>query len=104
MNSTYAKRLLQDVLRTSVGMTPKSRNFWELMLFGDRPTSNIKKHWSVAPATHEGGPRAIAQWELENRINFGIGTHAISKTLLKQVWDRIDIDPWKRKALALALE
>ncbi|MBI5456746.1 hypothetical protein HY969_03305 [Candidatus Kaiserbacteria bacterium] len=57
----------------------------------------IKKHWSVQNAPS-------STWSLEQRINFGIGDEKISAEVLRSEWDAIIIDPWKRKALALALE
>ena len=66
--------------------------------------SVIKKHWSVAKASFGANTLARAKWELEERINFGIGDEKISADTLREQWDAIDIDPWKRKALALALE
>ena len=58
------------------------------------------KHWSV----HNKPGANLRKWELEERINFGIGEEKISADILRAEWDIIDIDPWKRKALALALE
>lgn len=64
----------------------------------------VTKHWSVNSDAFGANDTARSLWELENRINFGIGRNPISHTLLKLHWDTLDIDPWKRKALALALE
>ena len=62
------------------------------------------KHWSVRPASFGANGSARAKWELEERINFGVGTMHIDRETLKRHWDTLDIDPWKRKALSLALE
>ena len=35
--------------------------------------------------------------------NWGIGTAKVKKSDLIKYWDRLDIDEWKRKAIALAL-
>jgi hypothetical protein len=61
------------------------------------------KHWSVDESTLKKDPRAYAIWRLEQRINFGLGAQKISKAELQQYWDSIDIDPFKRAALKLAL-
>lgn len=61
------------------------------------------KHWSVNESALKKDPRAYAIWRLEQRINFGLGAQKISKTELKKYWDAIDIDPFKRRALALAI-
>ena len=58
----------------------------------------------MAKASFGANTLARAKWELEERINFGIGDEKISADALREQWDAIDIDPWKRKALALALE
>ena len=62
------------------------------------------KHWSVHPGSFGEKSDARAKWELEERINFGIGAAHIAREALKNHWDTLDIDPWKRKALFLALE
>lgn len=63
-----------------------------------------KQHWSVDETELKKDPRAYAIWRLEQRINFGIGSPKIKKEELKKYWDNIDIDPFKRRALSLALE
>lgn len=62
-----------------------------------------KKHWSVNENELKKNPRAHAIWRLEQRINFGLGERKIKKTELKKYWEKIDIDPFKRKALTLSL-
>lgn len=61
------------------------------------------KHWSVDERALKKSPRAYAIWRLEQRINFGVGKAKIDRKELKTYWSDIDIDPHKRKALALAL-
>ncbi len=64
----------------------------------------MKSHWSVNTTELEKDPEAFAIWKLEQAINWGIGvTDKINKADLITYWDKIDIDPWKRKALSLAL-
>ncbi len=60
------------------------------------------QHWSVDTRELEKDPEAFAIWKLEQRINFGIGDERIKKTTLLKYWEKLDIDPWKRKALSLA--
>ena len=62
------------------------------------------KHWSVDETELKKDPERYAIWRLEQRINFGLGELKINKAELKKYWDKIDIDPFKRKALSLALE
>lgn len=63
----------------------------------------MEKHWSVDEARLSSDPRAIAIWRLEQRINWGIGKDLINTNELREYWDELDIDPAKRRALALAL-
>ena len=62
------------------------------------------KHWSVDETELKKDPEAYAIWRLEQRINLGLGAEKLNGTELKKYWDKIDIDPFKRKALSLALE
>ena len=61
------------------------------------------KHWSVDEEQLKKEPVKYAIWLLEQRINFGIGEEKIDRKKLAQYWSKIDIDPYKRKALELAL-
>lgn len=63
----------------------------------------MKKHWSVDTRNLEQDPENFAIWKLEQWINWGIGADKVAKTDLIKYWDKLDIDIWKRKALALAL-
>ena len=63
-----------------------------------------KQHWSVDETELKKDPEQYAIWRLEQRINFGLGKKRINKAELIKYRERIDIDPWKRKVLALALE
>lgn len=63
----------------------------------------MEKHWSVDEKSLSSDPRAHAIWRLEQRINWGIGEDHIDTDELRRYWDEIDIDPLKRRALALAL-
>ncbi|MBI2100194.1 MAG: hypothetical protein HYT48_02550 [Candidatus Vogelbacteria bacterium] len=63
----------------------------------------MNKHWSVDTTELEKNPEQLAIWKLEQQINWGIGEVKISKKNLLKYWDKIDIDPYKRRALALAL-
>ncbi len=63
----------------------------------------MKKHWSVGETALSQDPHAYAVWRLEQRINYGIGEERIDTGTLRAHWDEIDIDPSKRRALALVL-
>ena len=66
--------------------------------------NTTNKHWSVDETELKKDPEHYAIWRLEQRINFGLGEEKLNRAELKKYWDKIDIDPFKRKALALALE
>jgi hypothetical protein len=63
----------------------------------------MKKHWSVDEDKLVAHPEEHAVWKLEQRINFGIGERKIKKSELVKYWQKLDLDPYKRRALALAL-
>lgn len=65
--------------------------------------SDMLNHWSVNTKELEKDPDAFAIWRLEQWANWGIGTMKVKKADLIKYWDRLDIDQWKKKALALAL-
>ncbi len=64
----------------------------------------VTHHWSVDETELKKDPVGYAIWRLEQRINFGLGADKVNRTELKKYWERIDIDPYKRKALLLALQ
>ncbi|MEK7190364.1 MAG: hypothetical protein AAB661_01205 [Patescibacteria group bacterium] len=65
--------------------------------------NKLNNHWSVDTTVLKKDEEAFAIWDLEQRINWGIGEGKINKKNLLKYWDKIDIDVFKRKALFLAL-
>lgn len=63
----------------------------------------LMKHWSVNTRVLEKDPDALAVWELENAINFGIRDGKIKKQDILAHWDKLDLDPHKKKFLSLIL-
>ncbi|HEY4510323.1 MAG TPA: hypothetical protein VJJ73_00620 [Candidatus Paceibacterota bacterium] len=63
----------------------------------------MRNHWSVQIDELKKDPEQFIVWKLEQRINWGIGERKIKKLELVKYWSQIDIDPFKRKALSLAL-
>ena len=61
------------------------------------------KHWSVDTTALEKEPDAYAIWRLEQAVNFGLRDGKINAVELKKYWDRLDLDPQKKKFLALIL-
>ena len=64
---------------------------------------SMKKHWSVDTTELEKDPDAYAVWRLEQAINFGIRDSKIEAGELKKYWDKLDIDPDKKRFLSLIL-
>lgn len=64
---------------------------------------NGTQHWSVDETELKKNPESYTIWKLEQRINYGLGEGRIKKSELIKYWEQIDIDPFKRKALSLAL-
>ena len=62
------------------------------------------RHWSVDTTELEKDPRKFAIWRLENAINFGIREGKINERELEDNWNELNLDPHKRKFLALILE
>lgn len=66
--------------------------------------NHFMKHWSVNTQELQKNPAAFAIWRLEQAINFGLRDSKIKKSELQKYWDALDIDPLKKKFLALALK
>ena len=62
------------------------------------------RHWSVDTTELQKDPKKFAIWRLENAINFGIRDGKIDRRELEDNWNDLDLDPHKRKFLALLLE
>jgi len=65
--------------------------------------NKLNSHWSVDTTELKKDEEAFTIWDLEQRINWGIGESKISRKDLLKYWNKIDIDPFKRKALSLTL-
>ncbi len=63
----------------------------------------MNNHWSIDTTELKKDANSFVIWDLEQRINWGIGEGKINKKDLLKYWDKIDIDPFKRKALSLVL-
>jgi len=64
---------------------------------------NPMKHWSVDTTELEKYPEAFAVWKLEQAVNFGIRNGKVSERQLRKYWDKLDLDPQKKKFLELLL-
>ena len=61
------------------------------------------KHWSVDTEKLKKNPEAYAIWELEQMINFGLRSGKIKRLELSRYWNKINLDPHKKKFLKLIL-
>lgn len=61
------------------------------------------KHWSVDTTELAKDPRALAKWRLEQAINWGLREGKLSERELREHWNSLDLDPHKKKFLALLL-
>lgn len=61
------------------------------------------KNWSTDEEALKKNPEAYAIWKLEQLVNYGIGDEKISKAELTMYWDRIQVDPDRRRFLSLLL-
>ncbi len=61
------------------------------------------KNWSVDEQQLARYPEKYEIWKLEQLINYGLDGQKLKKDLLKKYWSELQIDPWRRKLLALFL-
>ena len=61
------------------------------------------KHWSVDTTELRKDSDAYAVWRLEQMINFGLRDDKISREDLIKYWDRIVLDPFKKRFMSLLL-
>jgi hypothetical protein len=61
-------------------------------------------NWSVDLKNLRKDDEAYKIWKLTQTINFGLDGEKIAKKELQKYWLKIDIDPNRRKLLALLLE
>ena len=59
------------------------------------------KNWSTDTKELEQDQLAMTAWRLEQLVNFGLGGTKISLSQLRKFWDKLSIDPMKKRFLAL---
>ncbi len=60
-------------------------------------------NWSVdLKELKKDSPRAVI-WKLEQAINYGLKGKKLDKKLVKKYWNKIHIDPYRRKFLKFLL-
>ena len=60
-------------------------------------------NWSTDEKKISKNPEKYAIWKLEQMINYGLNGAKISEAELRRYWDKLDIDPEKRKFLEFLL-
>lgn len=61
------------------------------------------KHWSVDEKELKKDKNAYAIWRLEQAVNFGFGLGKLNKKELIKYWDKLELDPAKKKFLSILL-
>ncbi len=59
------------------------------------------KNWSTDTKELEKDKTTFTIWKLEQLINFGLGEEKLDLIELKKYWNVLDIDPLKKRFLAL---
>lgn len=60
-------------------------------------------NWSVDLKKLEKYPEEAMLWKLEQTINFGLNGEKLNKTLVKKYWDKLHIDPARKRFLKFLL-
>ena len=57
-------------------------------------------NWSVDTKKLKKDKEKYIIWKLEQQINFGLRSKKIKEKLLRKYWDKLDIDPKRKKVLS----
>lgn len=60
-------------------------------------------NWSVDINNLNKDPKRAEIWKLEQCINFGLNGEKLNKALVKKYWNRLHLDPARKKFLKLLL-
>ena len=60
-------------------------------------------NWSVDIKSLNKKPKNAEIWKLEQAINFGLNGEKLNRELVKKYWDRLCLDPARKKFLKLLL-
>lgn len=60
-------------------------------------------NWSVDEKKLSKDPEKYAIWKLEQMVNFGLGENKLNYNELKKYWNKIQIDPARKRFLELIL-
>ena len=57
-------------------------------------------NWSTDTTTLKKNPKKYAIWRLEQLINFGLGNEKLNVLDLKKYWDKLILDPKRKRVLS----
>lgn len=60
-------------------------------------------NWSIDLKKLSKNPEADAIWRLEQAINFGLNGEKLNKLLVKKYWQKLRLDPARKKLLKFLL-
>jgi len=60
-------------------------------------------NWSINLEELKKDPEKFLIWRLEQTINFGLNGKKLDKNLVKKYWNKIRIDPARKKFIKLLL-
>jgi len=60
-------------------------------------------NWSVDETQLKKYPEQYAIWKLEQMINWGLGGEKLDEILLRKYWDKLYLDPIKRRYIEFLL-
>jgi len=70
---------------------------------GDCKTSNGMYNWSTDTKELSRNKDAFVVWQLEQKINYGLGSEKLKRKELEKYWNRLQIDPHRRQFFDLLL-
>ncbi|MBI2628216.1 MAG: hypothetical protein HYW71_02160 [Candidatus Niyogibacteria bacterium] len=62
------------------------------------------RNWSTDAKELKKNPEQYAIWKLEQMVNFGLQGEKLNRQLLEKYWDKITIDPSRRRYLRHILD
>ena len=65
--------------------------------------NDIMYNWSTNEGELKKDPDYYNQWQLEQLINFGLGGKKLDAVLLKKYWEKLHIDPARRRFLGFLM-
>ena len=73
------------------------------MRFPMPPSLIIMKNWSTDTKKLEKNQYKLVIWKLEQMINFGLDGQKINEKELKKYWNKLNIDPLRKRYLSFIM-